>query len=399
MVDAEVRAAIATCQEAFEGWRERPLAERAKVMTGIGEALTARKDELAAMMTQEMGKLLSQSRQEVDLCAAICAYTGQQGPIALADETQELEQGRRGYISYQPIGLVFGIQPWNFPAYQVVRFAIASLMAGNGVLLKHASNCVGSGKLLAQIFEAGGLPEGLFTVLVIDHDQSDQVIAHKAVRGVTFTGSVEVGRAVAVQAAENGKKTVLELGSNDAYLVLSDADIDKAVKVCVQGRTYNNGEVCIAAKRFVVVDAVYDAFEAKYVAAMGDLSYGDPTDPQVKMGPLVHGAHRQHVHGQVEASLSQGARLLCGGKVPAGTSLRGSRPTTRRSSARWRRSSERRTTRTPCALPTTAASASAGASSAGTPTRRWPWLSSTSTPAWCSSTASASPTLRCPSAA
>jgi succinate-semialdehyde dehydrogenase / glutarate-semialdehyde dehydrogenase len=173
MSAAQMGEAIASCQEAFVAWSQRPVAERAVVLAGMGQALTERKDDLAAMMTREMGKLLSQSKQEVDLCAGICAYAAEQGPTVLASEERELQKGQRGYISYAPIGLVYGIQPWNFPAYQVVRYAAASLMAGNGVLLKHASSCVGSGKLLAEIFEAGGLPNGLFTVLVIDHDQSD----------------------------------------------------------------------------------------------------------------------------------------------------------------------------------------------------------------------------------
>ncbi|MEH6672757.1 aldehyde dehydrogenase family protein, partial [Halopseudomonas sp.] len=178
------------------------------------------------------------------------------GPSELADEERDIPGGT-GVVTYSPLGVIYGIQPWNFPCYQAVRYAIANLMAGNGVLLKHAANCTGSGLFLRDLFERAGLPENLFTVLIIDHDQSDTVIEHERVRGVTLTGSDGAGKVVAKKAAENLKKTVLELGSNDAYLILQDADLDVAVDACVTGRIYNNGETCVAAKRFVVTARHY----------------------------------------------------------------------------------------------------------------------------------------------
>ena len=212
--------------------------------------------------------------------------------------------------------MVYGIQPWNFPAYQAVRYSIASLMAGNGVLLKHAENCTGSGEFLRDLYEEAGLPKGLFGVLRITHDQSDAIIAHDLVRGVTMTGSDKAGRHIAAKAGEVVKKTVLELGSNDAYLVLDDADLDLAVKTCVAGRLYNNGQTCVNAKRFIVTEKNYDAFVEAYARQFDKIAMGDPTDDNTKLGPMVSREQRDKLHEQVEESVSKGARLVVGGKVP-----------------------------------------------------------------------------------
>jgi len=225
-------------------------------------------------MTDEMGKLFSQSEDEVELCAAICDWTAENGADALADEKRDIDDETRDVITFQPIGVICGIQPWNYPSYQIVRYSIANLIAGNGVLLKHAQNVTGTGELLREIIEAAGLPKNLFTTLIIDHDQSERVIQNDRVRGVTMTGSSGAGRIIAEQSAKVLKKTVLELGSNDAYLVLVDADLDTAIEVCVQGRIYNNGGTCIAAKRFIVVDEIYDAFKDGFVKAMKALKIG-----------------------------------------------------------------------------------------------------------------------------
>lgn len=318
MTDDEAAQAVEACHESFLDWRLVPHQERAEIIAAIGEELHTRKQELAALMTREMGKLISQGEQEVDLCASICAYTAEHGPDELADEERELAGGGRGLVTYAPIGVVYGIQPWNFPAYQVVRYAIASLMVGNGVLLKHAESVTGSGELLAEIFAEAGLPEDLFTVLKITHDQSDDIIAHDLVHGVTFTGSPGVGRTIAEQAGATIKKTVLELGSNDAHLVLEDADLDRAVKMCVQGRIYNCGESCVAAKRFIVVDDVYNAFRDAFVAAMQDVTHGDPTGEEADMGPMAREDLRDDLHEQVQESVQKGAEVLCGGKKPSG---------------------------------------------------------------------------------
>nr|WP_092424737.1 NAD-dependent succinate-semialdehyde dehydrogenase [Alloyangia pacifica] len=318
MSDEQMFDALTACHRAFDDWRQRPAQERAGIIARIGEELTARKEELAQLMTDEVGKLIGDSRDEIDLCAGICAWTAKQGPDVLADETRALTDGRKDIIAYSPVGVIYGIQPWNFPAYQAVRHSIANLMAGNGVLLKHAANCTGSGLLLREIYAAAGLPENLFTVMTIDHDQSDKLIAHELVRGVTMTGNAAGGSVIAKKAGEHLKKTVLELGSNDAYLVLEDADLDLAVKTCVAGRIYNNGETCVNAKRFVVTDAVYDEFVARYVEAMSQVISGDPNKDGTGLGPMARDDLRDTLHKQVQDSVEKGARIACGGTLPEG---------------------------------------------------------------------------------
>lgn len=316
--DAELENRIQACHDAFRDWRLKSHEERGEVLKAIGQGLRDRKDELAELMTREMGKLLSQSKQEIELCAGICDYTAEQGPKVLASEDRDIQNGKRGRVVHAPIGVIYGIQPWNFPCYQVVRYSIANLMAGNGVLLKHASNVAGSGQMLEEIYRDAGLPDGLFSALIISHDQSDSVIEHELVRGVTLTGSPNAGRDIAQKAGKVLKKTVLELGSNDAYLVLSDADVEKAAKICVTGRIYNNGETCVAAKRFIVADSVYEDFEKAFVEGMKNVTAGDPTQKGSDIGPMARKDLRDDLHKQVEESVDKGARVLCGGELPEG---------------------------------------------------------------------------------
>ncbi|TQI71085.1 succinate-semialdehyde dehydrogenase/glutarate-semialdehyde dehydrogenase [Gramella sp. Hel_I_59] len=318
MTNDEMNKAIESCHEAFLEWKMKPAEERAKIIVNIGKELDKNKDKLAKLMTEEMGKLEKQGHQEIELCSAICDYTAENGPKSLQDEERELPEGGKGFITYSPMGVIYGIQPWNFPTYQVVRYSIANLMAGNGVLLKHAENVTGTGILLEQIYKDAGLPENLFKTLVISHDQSDEVIENKRVRGVTLTGSPSAGRIIGEKAGKALKKTVLELGSNDAYIVLDDADLDLAVKTCVQGRLYNNGETCVAAKRFIVVDAVYDKFRDAFVEQMKNMKAGDPTSEDSDLGPMARKDLREELHEQVEESVKKGAKILCGGKLPEG---------------------------------------------------------------------------------
>ena len=312
----EAFKAVEKCHDAFTKWKMKSLDERAKIIKSIGQALQNNKEELSQLMTSEMGKLLKHSYQEIDLCAGICQYTATDGKKQLEDEIRAMPDGGKGIIQQAPIGVLYGIQPWNFPTYQVVRYAISNLMAGNGVLLKHAKNVTGTALRLKELFEAAGLPKDVFTVLVISYEVSDEIIAHDLVRAVTLTGSSEAGKYVAKKSAEALKKTVLELGSNDAYLVFDDADLDMAVKTCVMARTYNNGETCVAAKRFVVVESVYDEFKAAFVKAMADLKFGDPTDKASKLGPMAREDLRDKLHDQVQESIKQGSKLACGGEVP-----------------------------------------------------------------------------------
>ena len=310
--------AVEKCHKAFLDWRMVSHKERGKIIKAIGKELKENAEELSKLMTNEMGKLLKQSKQEIELYAGICDWTAANGPENLKDEERELPDGGKGIITNSPIGVIYGIQPWNFPVYQVIRYSIANLMAGNGILLKHAENVTGTGLMLQKIYEKAGLPKNLFTVLKITHEQSDKIIKHKLVRGVTLTGSPDAGRAIAKKAGAALKKTVMELGSNDAYIVLEDADLNLAVKMCVQGRIYNNGETCVAAKRFVVVDKIYDEFRDAYVEQMKKIKHGDPTDKDSKIGPMAREDLRETLHEQVEKSVKKGAKILCGGEMPKG---------------------------------------------------------------------------------
>lgn len=320
MTKKQATERLESCHAAFLKWRELTHQQRAPYLQKIGQKLRDNADELAALMTSETGKLLKDGLTEVELCAAIFDYTAKTGPDVLADEERKQGvNGKRGLISYQPIGVIYSIQPWNFPLYQPVRMLASNLMAGNGCVLKHASICTGTGLRLRELCIEAGLPEDLFQVLVIDHDTSDQLIANPLVRGVTLTGSDGAGRHVGAEAAKALKKTVLELGSNDAYLVLEDADIETAVKFSVMGRLYNNGETCVSAKRFIVTDKVYDTFVEAFVAQMQDINMGDPTNENTQLGPLSSKEQFDTVTQQVNESVAKGAKILCGGEVPKRT--------------------------------------------------------------------------------
>lgn len=317
MSEAEAIQRVEACHDAHLEWRKLSHKARAPYLTKIAAKLRENADELAALMTRETGKLLKDGKTEVEICAAIFEYTAKNGPDVLADEERTHgADGKRGVVSYQPIGVIYSIQPWNFPLYQPTRVLAANLMTGNGCVLKHASICTGSGLRLRELCIEAGLPEDLFQVILIDHDTSDKLIEHPKVRGVTMTGSDGAGRHIGSVAAKSLKKTVLELGSNDAYLVLEDADIETAVKFSVMGRLYNNGETCVSAKRFIVADKVHDAFVDAFVAEMKKINMGDPTDENVQLGPLSSQDQFETVRDQVKESVDKGAKVLCGGEVP-----------------------------------------------------------------------------------
>ena len=318
MSNDEVNKIVDASHNAFLEWRTVSHEERGRVIKTIGDKLMEYKEELSRLMTEERGKLYGQSQQEVDLCKAICDYTAENGVAALADDERDIESMKKGIVTYQPIGVIYGMQPWNFPAYQVFRYAIANLMAGNSVLLKHAANVTGSGLLIEKIFHESELPNDLFRTILIDHDQSEKLIENDKVRGVTLTGSDTAGRIVGQQAAKAIKKSVLELGSNDAFIVLEDADIETAVETCTQARLVNNGETCVAAKRFIVVDSVYDEFRKRIVEKFEGTKSGDPMDDSSDIGPLARADLRDQLHEQVEQSVAKGATIAVGGKVPEG---------------------------------------------------------------------------------
>lgn len=318
MSNDEVNKIVESSHQAFLEWRKTSHEARAKVINSIGETLLKYKEELSKLMTEERGKLYSQSLQEIDLCKAICDYTAEKGVAALADDERDIEGLKKGIVTYQPIGVIYGMQPWNFPAYQVFRYTIANLMAGNSILLKHASNVTGSGLLIEKIFHESDLPSDLFRTILIDHDQSEALIGHDKVRGVTLTGSDGAGSIVGQQAAKAIKKVVLELGSNDAFIVLEDADLELAVETCTQARLINNGETCVAAKRFIVVDSLYDDFRKRIVEKFADAKSGDPMDDGYDLGPLARKDLQEKLHEQVEDSVAKGATIAVGGQLPEG---------------------------------------------------------------------------------
>ncbi|MGP5222328.1 NAD-dependent succinate-semialdehyde dehydrogenase [Psychrobacter celer] len=318
MTNDEVNKIVDASHNAFLEWRTVSHEERGRIIQSIGDKLMEYKEELSRLMTEERGKLYGQSQQEVDLCKAICDYTAENGVAALADDERDIESMKKGIVTYQPIGVIYGMQPWNFPAYQVFRYAIANLMAGNSVLLKHAANVTGSGLLIEKIFHESELPNDLFRTILIDHDQSEKLIENDKVRGVTLTGSDAAGRIVGQQAAKAIKKSVLELGSNDAFIVLEDADIETAVETCTQARLVNNGETCVAAKRFIVVDSVYDEFRKRIVEKFEGTKSGDPMDDSSDIGPLARKDLQEKLHEQVEDSVKKGATIAVGGQLPEG---------------------------------------------------------------------------------
>jgi len=308
---ARVETALAAAAAAFRLWRERPFPERSALLNGVAGHLETRQEELARLITSEMGKPIAAARAEVAKCATVCRYYAENGAAFLAGQTVN-GPAPVNRLRYEPLGPVLAVMPWNFPFWQVFRFAAPALMAGNVALLKHSSNVPGCAMAIESLF--GDFPEGVFQTLLIPASGVEAVIGDRRVAAVTLTGSVEAGRKVAAQAGAALKKTVLELGGSDPFIILPDADLDRAIPAAVQARTVNSGQSCIAAKRFLIHEAVYDEVERRFVAAMEALVVGDPFEEKTAIGPLATPAIAEEVHAQVEASVAAGARLLTGGR-------------------------------------------------------------------------------------
>jgi succinate-semialdehyde dehydrogenase/glutarate-semialdehyde dehydrogenase len=289
--------------------------DRTGPLLELGRLLRARKDEYGALMTHEMGKPIAQATGEAEKCAWVCDYYAEHAETMLAPVPAETDASV-SYWTHRPLGLVLGIMPWNFPFWQVIRFAAPAITAGNGVLLKHAPSVPGCAIALQDLFNEAGFPDGLFASLFVDLDTTGSLIDDSRVRAVSLTGSVRAGRAVAARAGAAIKKCVLELGGSDPSLVLSDADLDAAVTSCALGRMLNAGQSCVASKRFIVVDEVRDAFEAKLVSEMNEWTLGDPTDPTSTLGPMARVDLRDALHDQVVRTVETGARLVMGGAIP-----------------------------------------------------------------------------------
>ena len=311
----QARAAAAAAREAFRKWRRTSFADRAAVMHLAAALLRERQDELARLMIDEMGKPLDDGRAEVEKCAFNCDWFADHAEEYLAREPRDVG-GTEAFVTFNPLGVVLAIMPWNFPLWQVFRFAAPALMAGNGALLKHASNVPGSALAIEQVLHDAGVPRDLFRTLLLPSSEVEALIKDKNVAAVTLTGSVAAGRSVATAAGSVLKKCVLELGGSDAYLVLEDADIEAAARVAATARMVNGGQSCIAGKRFIVVRQVLEQFESSLVNAMRAYEMGDPRREGTKLGPMQSVKARDEIHRQVSESVRKGARLLLGGKIP-----------------------------------------------------------------------------------
>jgi len=311
----EARAAAAAAHKAFLEWRRTSFSNRSAMIRKVAQILRTRKDEFARLMTEEMGKTLDEGRAEVEKCASQCDWFADHAHEYLADEPVDIG-GPEAFITYNPLGVVLAIMPWNFPFWQVFRFAAPALMAGNGALLKHASNVPGCALAIEQVLHEAGVPKDLFRTLLLPSSEVEALIKDDQVAAVTLTGSVAAGKAVATGAGSVLKKCVLELGGSDAYVVIEDADIAAAARVAATARMVNGGQSCIAGKRFIVVRPILGAFEEALVDAMRGFAMGDPTKEGTKLGPIQSVDARDHIHAQVTDSIAKGARLLLGGKVP-----------------------------------------------------------------------------------
>ena len=308
---AAVEAVLAASQPAFRAWSARPLAERGELLRRVGSELRRRRDDIQRVMTAEMGKLRKEALAEIDKCAGACDYYANHAADYLRDEPISTD-GSRSYVRYEPIGCVFAVMPWNFPIWQVFRFLAPALMAGNVAVLKHASNVPGCADIIAEALHGAGVPAGVFGVLHIDNDQAAEVIRDPRIAAVTLTGSERAGRSVAGNAGQQLKKCVMELGGSDAFVVLEDADLDKTVAGAIASRFGNAGQTCIAAKRFIVVEAIADRFVQRFSEAAAKLRLGDPQDDATTLAPMARQDLRDELHRQVQASIARGAKALLG---------------------------------------------------------------------------------------
>ncbi len=317
MSAAEVQTILEQCADAQREWGSTSFAERARLMKSVAQVLLKNKMDYARLMTGEMGKISVQGIAEVEKCALGCEFYADNAEKFLLPEDVATE-AHHSFVTYKSLGVVLAVMPWNFPFWQVFRFAAPALMAGNGAVLKHAPNVFGCALSIEKVFADAGMPENLFRSLLVDIPLTTKVIHNPLIAAVTITSSVGAGRAVASEAGKVLKKCVLELGGSDPFIVLEDANIDKAVEVGIVGRFQNSGQSCIAAKRFIVVDAVYEAFEKKFVDKVSQLKMGDPSADGVYIGPQARVDLRDGLHDQVQRSVAAGAKVLIGGEIPDG---------------------------------------------------------------------------------
>ena len=311
--DKELETKLAAAAACYKTWRHTSYADRAIIVSKAADLLHERAEELARTMTLEMGKRIQEARGEVEFSCSILAYYAKNAERFLADTELHPTMGE-GHMESSPIGVIFGVEPWNFPYYQLARVAGPHLMAGNVLVIKHAGCVPQCAIAFEKIWLDAGAPAGLYTNLLISHDQSDRVVEDPRIKGVALTGSVAAGRSIAARAGQNLKPSSMELGGSDAFIVLEDADMDHTIKWAVWGRMYNTGQTCCAAKRFIVVEKLADAFLEKFAAALGALEAGDPLDTKTTLGPLSTESALTDLLKQVDVAVSHGARLVMGGK-------------------------------------------------------------------------------------
>lgn len=317
MTPEEVKSIIENAHEAFLSWRKTSFAERTELMKKAAQVLRNNAEAYAKLMAQEMGKPITGGRGEAEKCAWVCDYYADNAEKFLQPEMIETDASK-SFVAFQPLGVVLAVMPWNFPFWQVFRFAAPALMAGNAGILKHASNVPGSALAIEEVFLKAGCPENIFRTLLVGSRQVEAIIENPLVKAVTLTGSTPAGRAVARKAGEMLKKSVLELGGSDPYVILEDADLEASVMSCVASRLINSGQSCIAAKRFVVVESLRERFEELFVERMRAEKMGDPLQEDTSVGPQARHDLRDELHYQVEKSIEKGAKCLLGGEVPEG---------------------------------------------------------------------------------
>jgi len=311
----EIKPVIEASDSAFLKWRQLEFNERAEFFINMAKILRKQKANFAQLMANEMGKPVIQGEAEIEKCAWVCEHYAQQAASYLADKSIETENSE-SFVTFKPLGVIYMIMPWNFPFWQVIRGAAPTIMAGNTIVLKHASNVFGCAVAIEKLFTEAGFPNNIFTSLLTGSHTSAEIIAHPKIRAVTLTGSERAGQQVAAEAGRNLKKIVLELGGSDPYIILEDADIDAAVASCGASRMLNGGQVCIAAKRFIVVEPIRQEFTDKIIQLMQSYQLGDPLDLATNFGPMAKVKLRDELHQQVVRSIEQGAVLELGGEIP-----------------------------------------------------------------------------------
>ncbi len=314
LTDVEIAAKLGQAQQAFEDYRRISISQKAEWMNKAAEILEAQRDRMASIMTLEMGKPIKGAIAEVDKCALVCRYYAENAAKFLADVAVETDASN-SFVRYQPLGIILAVMPWNFPFWQVFRFAAPGLMAGNVGILKHASNVPQCALAIEEIFQQAGFPVGVFQTLLVGADKVAGIVADERVKAATLTGSEAAGASLAAIAGKHIKKTVLELGGSDPFIVLESADLEKAVSTAVAARMLNNGQSCIAAKRFIVVDAIADEFQQRLVEKFQALKIGDPSNPETDLGPLATPGILDDLDNLVQECISKGAKVLTGGKA------------------------------------------------------------------------------------